>query len=720
MALSRTLIQEAVTQDLLGPDVLLEPHEPATPSGYELVRLLGRGGCGEVYLARDLRLDRPVAIKFLTNASAADVERFRREARFTARLANPGIVQVYELGETAERPYIAMQYIDGRNLADADLDTAGVVGALRSVAEALRHTHAEGIVHRDIKPENILIDKAGHAYLTDFGIARSLDGRLGRTISQDGQIIGTPAIMSPEQARGDVQAVDARSDVYALGATMYTKLTGRHPFDGEHVIDVLHAVIHDPPPLPRSLNGSIPRRMESFILRCMEKCRDDRFQSMDEVIAGLDGTLGSDEWGGVSPTWFRRLVVGLHDVAEPLPRDDARADPYFTAGLEIVREISAWDADLYRVSGSLKRSFTRLDSIRRRLDEIVAARPDIAWARFYRGVVHARRGSLARAREDMERSIGGVDNLASAHFELGRLYLQLYLKEHRVAHKHITAIGIDHGLQSARSRLEQAVLAFGEARRRGGEVPTWLEACTGAVERLAASDYAGCIEACDRIVAEEPDAEVVWKLRGDAQRLAGAAADAVGSYRRAIEVRRSYFEALYAKAEAHLERGELVEAREDLEHAAEIHPEFADAVALLAQTYLIEARRNDDPAPLRRALEVAERAMRLDDRNYDAAVTLAEIKLELGRRSERNEWLHSAIEVLKVACVLDGCGNRVALLAAKARLELARRERAAGGVPREQLESILSQCRESRALVSDPMHWAALADEVNRELAAMG
>ena len=176
---TRQLVDRAVEEDLLGPDVLFGTDVPAAPQGYELIERIGQGGGGIVYLARDTNLDRLAAIKFLTDAGPADLERFRREARFTARLNNPSIVAVYGLGEINDRPYIAMQYLDGGNLADARLELADLVRVICEVALALKHAHTEGIVHRDIKPENILLDGEGRAYLTDFGIARHIQGGLG-------------------------------------------------------------------------------------------------------------------------------------------------------------------------------------------------------------------------------------------------------------------------------------------------------------------------------------------------------------------------------------------------------------------------------------------------------------------------------------------------------------------------------------------------------------
>ena len=283
--------RRAIEAGLVETERLTDPGLPPAPERYRLRRLLGRGGGGEVYLARDLSLDRFVAIKYLTEASPADLERFRREARFTARLNDPAIVQVYEMGEVEGSAFIVMQFVDGHNLRESSLTPAELARALRSVANALHRAHQIGIIHRDIKPENILLDREGNAYLTDFGIARDLSGTVGETISLEGQIMGTPALMPPEQARGQTQAVDSRSDVYSLGATLFVQLTGRYPFDGDNVVEVLHAVIHAEPQLPRAFVPSVPRSLEAIAMKCLRKLQAERFQSMAEVVAELDRFL---------------------------------------------------------------------------------------------------------------------------------------------------------------------------------------------------------------------------------------------------------------------------------------------------------------------------------------------------------------------------------------------------------------------------------------------
>ncbi len=687
MGEERELAEIAVSQGLLGQSALTEQEIPPTPEKYTLKERIGSGGAGVVFLAEDTTLQRPVALKFLQ--ASAHLERFKREARFTARLNDPAIVQVYETGEVDGQPFIAMQYVDGGNLAAADLDTTGTVKIIRQVASALAHAHGEGIVHRDIKPENILIDSSGRAYLTDFGIAHDLRGTMGGTISLQGQIMGTPALMPPEQARGDQHAVDERADVYALGATLFFKLTGRYPFAATNVVDLLHKVIHEEAPFPRSIVTGIPRALESIVLRCLRKSRNARYESMDALIKELDRFLAGSDLTAAPAAWFRTLVSeGGADVPQE-SLETTSEDSEIAAAMETAREISRWDGELYRVRSNLPRTFPKLERIIERVDSILKKRPATAWARFYRGAALFRLGEIDQAVEEMERAIDRTPDRSTGFFELGRAYLALFLREQDSARKHMSLVGERDHLDTARSLLDQAVAAFEEAQRLKADLPAWQVRYAKAVQRLAESDFDGCIEECDAITGEEPDAEEVWKLKGDAERLAGR--PPYQSYDRALEVRRSYYQVELAKADAHLDAGDLEPAREALKRAVEIHPGSIRAQTLLARTCL-------RAGALETGMEHARRARDLSPQDHEAAVTLAEIQLEAGEPGEALKTLESAKE-------LRGCQNRVSFLRGHALLERARR---GGSAAAKDLDEVLSMGAGLHAQVPDNKPWLEL------------
>ncbi len=257
---------------------------------YELVRHVARGGMAQVYLAKDLLLNRPVALKVLFPELSVDrsfVERFRREAQAAANLSHPNIVSIYDWGEGEHTYFIVMEYVNGRTLAQLlrqgplDADHAAALAA--DVAAALSFAHAHGVIHRDIKPANVLIDKSGQVKVTDFGIARAVGAKEGLT--QTGTVMGTATYFSPEQAQG--YPVDARTDVYSLGVVLYEMVTGRPPFSGDNPLAIAYKHVREEAVLPSQVNRAVPQSLEAIIMQAMAKDPADRYQSADELRADL-------------------------------------------------------------------------------------------------------------------------------------------------------------------------------------------------------------------------------------------------------------------------------------------------------------------------------------------------------------------------------------------------------------------------------------------------
>ncbi|MEO9222551.1 MAG: Stk1 family PASTA domain-containing Ser/Thr kinase, partial [Mycobacteriaceae bacterium] len=276
---------------------------PNLSDRYELGETLGFGGMSEVHRARDLRLDRDVAVKILRADLARDPSfylRFRREAQNAAALNHPAIVAVYDTGEAdtdeGPLPYIVMEYVDGETLrdivrAEGPMSPRRAMEIMADVCAALDFSHRHGIIHRDVKPANVMIDRAGSVKVMDFGIARALaDGT--STMTQTAAVIGTAQYLSPEQARGE--QVDARSDVYAAGCVLYELLTGEPPFTGDSPVAVAYQHVREDPRPPSTVFSDVPNSMDSIVLKAMSKNPANRYQSAADMRSDLLRVLGGN------------------------------------------------------------------------------------------------------------------------------------------------------------------------------------------------------------------------------------------------------------------------------------------------------------------------------------------------------------------------------------------------------------------------------------------
>ena len=289
---------------------------------YRITAFLGAGGMGTVYRATDRRLNRAVAIKLLYLPAQNDVadrqrQRFIREAQAQARIEHPHICKIYEVGEVEGQPYIAMQLIEGQPLATfyTVMSREQKVRLMQQVADAIHAAHRLGIIHRDVKPGNIMVEQRPDGsfwpYVMDFGLAREVDSG-----GPAGTIEGTPAFMSPEQARGELNRLDARTDVYGLGATLYALLAGRPPFLGSSTEVLLDVLLNDPPPL-RSIDSLVPVDLETLVRKAMQKEPADRYPSAWALAGDLSRYLDGEPISVRPPTSSERLRrwVGKHRIA---------------------------------------------------------------------------------------------------------------------------------------------------------------------------------------------------------------------------------------------------------------------------------------------------------------------------------------------------------------------------------------------------------------------
>jgi serine/threonine protein kinase len=268
-------------------------------AGYEILEVIGHGGMGVVYKARQLGLNRLVALKMVlagASASPQSLDRFRSEAEAVAQLAHPNIVQIYEIGEQGGCPFLALEYISGGSLAqqlDGTPVASGKAAALvLALAQAVHHAHERGIVHRDLKPANVLLLADGTPKIADFGLAKRADSNYART--QTGAILGSPSYMAPEQATGAADKIGPATDVYALGVILYELLTGRPPFKGATLLETIEQVReHDPVP-PQTLQPKTPRDLETICLKCLEKQPHRRYASAAELADDLQLFLQGD------------------------------------------------------------------------------------------------------------------------------------------------------------------------------------------------------------------------------------------------------------------------------------------------------------------------------------------------------------------------------------------------------------------------------------------
>ncbi len=308
------------------PQEAAQFHEdPSRQLGqYILVKQIGKGGMGAVWKAWDKKLTRWVAIKFLLVSEEEDVLRFQREAKLAARLRHPNIAPIYEVGEApatqagqSTRHYLCMEYIDGQTMAGAaNLPIPELIDIFMKVAQGIEAAHKAGVVHRDLKPANVMLTSDKWPYVMDFGLAKAIMAE--SSISVSGAVMGTPAYMPPEQAQGQLDQIDAQSDVYSLGATMYAVFCKKQPFAGQNPMEILMKVCKEDPVPMRSHNPEIPEAVEKIVLKAMAKEKADRYPSSQALADDLKRYLSNQEIEAKGPSSLKLAAKKVKRNVWPL------------------------------------------------------------------------------------------------------------------------------------------------------------------------------------------------------------------------------------------------------------------------------------------------------------------------------------------------------------------------------------------------------------------
>jgi tetratricopeptide (TPR) repeat protein len=506
---------------------------------YQLRRLLGRGGMGEVHLAYDSSLDREVAVKFIAPDKTADAEarrRFLREARAAAALDHPGICTVYETGETADgRTYIVMQYVEGQPLTDVlrggVMPVRGALVLCAQIAEALGAAHRRNIVHRDLKPGNVILTTNGKPKIVDFGLAKlliaaaAMETEPTTTATTAGVIVGTASYMSPEQAQQ--RPVDGRSDLFSLGALLYECLTGRRAFAGATSLETLANVIHVHPPPPSRLRSELDDRHDELCRRLLAKDPADRFQSAEEVVGAISILVPDSS----------RSAVSADSASGSRPQPSALNRRNLVLGLTA--------AGCLTIGGGFVWLWP---------EPSLPAAPADAETWYRRGTEALREGAYYTAAKSLETAVAIFPEYTLAHARLGEARAEL--DDQRLAMDSLLRVVVPTRL----ARVERLRLE--------------------AVKALVMRDIDAAIASYSELTRLNPQDAGVWLDLGRAQEAGGLMGEARASYKRSIEA-----DGQYAAAYVRLGQVEALNSRRDEAIAA-----FAEAERLYQTSIDIEGQ----------------------------------------------------------------------------------------------------------------------------------
>jgi len=646
----------------LPPDAAAAAQTPGNLMGrYIRVRKLGEGGMGEVWRAWDRDLLRWVALKFLRYDSLSELTRFQREARTIAKLAHPNIAAIYDVGDHAGKPYIAMQFIEGPTLNSFPrTDRRLLVQLVRDACLGVHHAHENGIIHRDLKPHNIIVEgkeaptskstrslnsrsigPAFRPYVVDFGLAK--EAAVESKLSGAGNIVGTPAYMSPEQVRGPGGKLDARTDVYSLGVTLYELCAGRTPFRGSDPYELFKKIVEKDPPPVRKYNPDVEVDLENILLRCLEKEPARRYATAFELAEDLDRFLNEEPVlarssglmyrmrkrvrknallstalfatvlvvGGGSALWVRERVDRERErrQEEAGRREVLDAAELNRRALESVKEAK----ELWRVRTSGRAQWEKLFKeaetlVRSALDK----HPGLAAGHYTLGEIRQAQGSWQEAIQSFDRALALDPTMPGAWYRLGLCRLELYSEI--MIGPGIIEINLPEkeGFALRAARAEPHKNAAIEAFRRYAQLRGLKEESSPvfrssqAAIAIAEGRNDEAVQICNDILAQTKTDEQAWLLRAKAL-------CSLKEYGRAIETIESLInEVMPQLAEAHSLLGWIREKQKDspraiaaCTRALELNPSCAAACVTRAWA---RAGLNDQAG----MIEDASRAIGLD------------------------------------------------------------------------------------------------------------
>jgi len=678
---------------------------------YEIEEFIGRGGMGDVFKAKDPRLGRYVALKFLRRDDPDLVERFKREAQAQARIDHDNVCPVYEVGEVDGHSYIAMQYVAGGSLKQITdlLSIRQKVQIMQSVADALHAAHLAGLIHRDIKPANILVehqaDEGWRAFVVDFGIARDIDSH---DLTVTGMVLGTPAFCAPEQVRGESSKLDWRTDVYGLGATLYWFVTGRSPYEGGYP-EIITGVAEREPEPPRRLNSDVPADLETIILKCLEKEPDRRYATAREVAEDLRRFLSGEPIQarrasliykvskkirkhkvltavGLAAVAVIAILVALSIRTEIEGRRRAAVAQHFVEQAKEIESMVRVAAMMPLHDRSLERQtvLDRMEAIELEMTEVgeIASGP----GHYALGRGHLTLQNLDDAEIHLRKAVTEGYDSPGVSYSLGLVLGQLYERELRLARRYSDPeLREARVLQIEESLRDQALTHLRSSSGVRLEAPAYVEGLIAYYEADLDTALAK---------AEEAYAEAEWlyeakKLGGDIHLEMGTKLAQEGEYDGALlaymRAGEAYEEAAnIARSDPSINEGDCgrwtmvmelqrrrgVTANDAFDHAVTscgravvIDPNRADVHERLARLYFQRADlandRGDDPVPyLDDAITAAERAIAIDPLSSVAHATLGGTLIvaaqhHQGQGRDPQPDLLNAVDNLQTAIELD-------------------------------------------------------------------